>query len=92
LHNTTYNKNSKKFLIQKVNMKNKKAYEKWKLEIDFQGVKPLKFMEFHEETNETSKYSIYEIKKENPILKEKVKELENTMLPRPLFANPIAAI
>jgi hypothetical protein len=55
LHHTTYNKNSKKLLIEKVNLKNKKASEKWKSEIDFQGVKPLKFMEFHEETNETLK-------------------------------------
>jgi hypothetical protein len=36
----TYNKNSKKLLIEKVNLKNKKVSEKWKSEIDFQGVKP----------------------------------------------------
>jgi hypothetical protein len=35
-------------LIEKVNLKNKKVSEKWKSEIDFQGVKPSKVMEFHE--------------------------------------------
>jgi len=40
LHHTAYHKSSKKLLIEKVNMKNKKVSEKWKLEIDFQGVAP----------------------------------------------------
>jgi hypothetical protein len=44
LHHATYNKNSKKLLIEKVNLKNKKVSEKWKSEIDFQGVKPLKIV------------------------------------------------
>jgi hypothetical protein len=64
-------------LIEKVNLKNKKVLKKWKSEIDFQGVKPSKVMEFHEATSEALKYSIDEIEKENLILKEKVKELEN---------------
>jgi hypothetical protein len=40
LHHVTYHKNSKKLLIEKVNMKNKKVVEKWKSEIDFHGVPP----------------------------------------------------
>jgi len=38
------------------------------------------------------KGSIYDIKKENLVLKEKTKELENDLLPRPLFIGPIIAI
>jgi hypothetical protein len=77
LHHVTFNKSSKKLLIEKVNLKNKKVVEKWNSEIDIQGVKPSKVMEFHEATREALKYSIDEIEKENLILKERVKELEN---------------
>jgi hypothetical protein len=35
LHHTTYDTNSRKLLIEKFNMKNKKVSEKWKSEIDF---------------------------------------------------------
>jgi hypothetical protein len=50
LHHTTDNRNSKKMLIQKVNMKNKKVFEKWNLEIDFNGVAPSKIVQFDEAT------------------------------------------
>jgi hypothetical protein len=40
LHHVAYLKNSKKLLIEKVNMKNKKVSEKWKSKIDFQGGAP----------------------------------------------------
>jgi hypothetical protein len=49
-------------------------------------------MEFHEAIGEALKYSIDEIEKENLILKERVKELENALLPRPLFVEPIVSI
>jgi len=52
----------------------------------------LKFMEFHKEIDKTLKYFINEIKKENPILKEKLKELENALLPRPFSVKPVVAI
>jgi hypothetical protein len=51
----TYNRNSKKMLIEKVNMKNKKVSEKWKSEIDFHGVAPSKIVQFHEATREALK-------------------------------------
>jgi hypothetical protein len=40
LHHTTYNRASKKLLIEKVNTKNKKVSKKWKSTIDFDGVAP----------------------------------------------------
>jgi hypothetical protein len=40
LQHTTYNRSSKKMLIEKVNKKNKKVSEKWKSTIDFNGVAP----------------------------------------------------
>jgi hypothetical protein len=40
LHHTDYNTSSKKLLIEKVNIKNKKVSEKCKSKIDFNGVSP----------------------------------------------------
>jgi hypothetical protein len=56
-------------------MRNKKVSKEWNSQIDFQGVKPLTVMEFHQETSKALMYSIDKIKKDNLILKEKVKEL-----------------
>jgi hypothetical protein len=50
-----------------------------------------KTMEFHESIRESLKYSIDEIEKENMILKERVKEVENALLPRPSFFKLIAS-
>jgi hypothetical protein len=76
-------------LIEKVNMKNKKMSEKWKSKIDFNGVAPSKIVQVHEATEEPLKESISNIEKENLILKEKIKELEATLIPRPLFVEPL---
>jgi hypothetical protein len=50
-----YNINAKKILIEKVNTKNKKVFEKWKSKIDFHRVAPSKIVQFHEETREALK-------------------------------------
>jgi hypothetical protein len=92
LHHMDFNKESKKLLIEKINLKNKKVVEKWNSEIDLQGVKPSKVMQFHEATREALKSSINEIEIENQILKEKIRELENALLLKPLFVEPIATI
>jgi hypothetical protein len=60
-HHTTFNKESKNSLIEKINLKNKKVVEKWNSEIDLQGVTPSKVMQFHEATGEALKSSIDEI-------------------------------
>jgi hypothetical protein len=48
LHQTTFNKISKKLLIEKLKLKDKKVVEKWNSDIDIQGVIPSKVMEFNE--------------------------------------------
>jgi hypothetical protein len=48
LHHTTFNKSSKKLLIEKFNFKNKIVAQKWNSGIDIQGIKHSKVMEFHE--------------------------------------------
>jgi len=58
LHHVSYNKESKKLLIEKLNLKNKKVVEKWNFEIDLHGVLPSKIMQFHEATKGALKSSI----------------------------------
>jgi len=70
-------------------MKSKKIFENWKLEIDFHGAAPSKIVQFHEETREALKEFVGNIEKENLILKEKIKELEETLIPIPLFDKPL---
>jgi hypothetical protein len=78
LHHVAFNKESKKLLIEKINLKNKKVVEKWNSKTDLQGVRPSKGMQFHEATRETLKSLINEIELKNQLLKEKIKELENS--------------
>jgi hypothetical protein len=59
---TTFNKESKKLLIEKINLKNKKVVEKWNSEIDLQGVKPSKVMQFHEATEKHSSPQLMKLK------------------------------
>jgi hypothetical protein len=92
LHHATFNKNSRKLVIEKINAKNKKIQEKWNSEFDFHGVPPSKVIEFHEATGEALKMSIGDIENENSILKDRVRELENALMPPPLFSSPIATI
>jgi hypothetical protein len=73
-------------------MKTIKFSEKWKMEIYFHGVAPSKIVHFHEATKEALKESICNIEKENFILKEKIKELETTLIPKPLFVEPLTTI
>jgi hypothetical protein len=87
LHRAAFNQNSKKLQIEKVNLKNKKVAEKWNSEIDIVGVKPSKVLEFHQATGDALKYSIDEQEKENLVLKRRIKELEDALLPKPLFVN-----
>jgi predicted transcriptional regulator len=89
LHYADYNISSKNLLIEKVNMKNKKMYKKWKLDIDFNGVAPSKIVQFYETTREALKEFVGNIEKENLILKEKIKKLEVSLIPRPFFIGPL---
>jgi len=91
-NHVAFNKQSKKLLIEKINLKNKNFVEKWNSKIDLQRVRPSKFMQFHEAIGEALKLSIDEIEKENQILKEKIKELENALVLKPLFVEPISTI
>jgi hypothetical protein len=70
--------------------KNKKIQEKWSSYFEFKGVTPSRVVEFHEATRESLKISIGDIKNKNSNLKDRVRELENTLMPPPLFGSPIS--
>jgi len=48
-------------------------------------------MQFHDATGEELKESIFDKKKENLFLKERIKELEKALITKPLFVEPIVA-
>ena len=75
-------------LIKNVNTKNKKLAEKWKSTSDFDGFAPSKIVQFHDATGEALKQSISTMEMEKSELKQRIKELEATLIPRPLFAEP----
>jgi hypothetical protein len=49
-------------------------------------------MKFHEVTREDLKFSNGDIENENAIRKDRVRELENSLMPPPFFSNPITTI
>jgi hypothetical protein len=56
------------------------------------GVFPSKIARMHRATSDALEMSVDEMEAENSMLKERVKELEYTLMPPPIFASPIATI
>jgi hypothetical protein len=50
LHYATFNKKSRKLVIEKSNAKNKNIQEKWNFVFEFYGVPPTKVIELHDAT------------------------------------------
>jgi hypothetical protein len=92
LHHMAYNRETKKLLLEKVNTKNKKSSERWKYSIDLDGVAPSKIAYFHGATGDALKQSIDKMEKENLELKKRVKELEVSLVPTPLFPEPLSSM
>jgi hypothetical protein len=92
LHHVTYNRETKKLLLEKVNTKNKKSSERWKYSIDLDGVAPSKIADFHGATGDALRQSIDNMEKENSELKKRIKELEVALVPGPLFPEPLSSI
>jgi hypothetical protein len=55
-------------------------------------VKPSKVLEFHKALMDALKFSINDQQKENLVLNKRTKELEDALLPQPLFIEPIYVI
>ena len=89
LHKATYNHETKKLLLEKTNTKNKKSPERWKYLIDLYGVSPSKIADFHGATGDALKQSIDKMERDNLELNKRVKELEFSFVPSPLFTKPL---
>jgi hypothetical protein len=62
LHHAAYNKESKKLLIEKINLKNKKVVEKWNSEIDLHGVNPQRSCNFMKQPEKHSSPQLVKLK------------------------------
>jgi hypothetical protein len=78
--------------IEKVHVQNKKITKKWNSEVDVFGVGPSGLLKLHITTGDTLAHSISEQELENIKLKKRISELEDTLSPRPLFAEPLSII
>jgi len=81
LNHMAYNHETEKLISEKVNTKNKSSLERWKYSIDFDGVAPLKNVNFPEATKDALKQSIDNMEEENSELKRRIKELEFLLVP-----------
>jgi hypothetical protein len=79
-------------VFEKFHSENKKIQGKSSLEFDLNGVPPSKSVRIHEVIEEALKMSVDEMENENATLKDKIKELEITLMHPPIFLSPIAKI
>jgi hypothetical protein len=62
------------------------------LEPDLNGVPLYKIVHIHDAMGKALNMSVGEMENENVILKERIRELENALMPPPIFSNPIATM
>jgi hypothetical protein len=79
---------SKKLIIEKRDVKNKKG--KYRSEVDLANMQPSQISGLHRETRDALDDSIGVIEAENARLKDQIKELEEALIPMPLLASPLA--
>jgi hypothetical protein len=92
LHYTKYDKQFKKLHIKRFNMKDKKVTRKWSSKIEVRVLKPSRVLNFHQAMGEALAHSIIEHEVENERLKKRVRELEVSLIPNPLFSHPLPMI
>jgi hypothetical protein len=85
-----FDNESKKLIIEKKDVKNKKG--KSHLDINLCNMRPYQISQIHRATGDTLDNSISDIETKNVMLKERIKELEATLMPLPLFATPLAMV
>jgi hypothetical protein len=81
---------SKNLIIEKRDVKNKKG--KSRSEINLRNMRPSQISQIHRETRDALDNSIGSIEADNVRLKERIKELEETLMPLPVLASPLVMI
>jgi nucleoside-triphosphatase THEP1 len=89
-HSTVFDNKSKKIIIENSNVKNKKG--KYRLEINLRNMRPSQVSRIHRAINNAVDDSIGSLEEENTKLKERIKELQETLIPLPFLSIPLAIV
>jgi hypothetical protein len=83
-------KESKKLIIERSDQKNKKG--KSRSEVDLKDMRPPQISKIHRETGDAIDDSINGLEVENAKLKERIGELENSLMPLPILQSPFSMV
>jgi hypothetical protein len=83
-----FERESKKMIIEKRDVKNKKG--KYHSEVDLENMRPSQISGLHKATRDALHDFIGVIEAENARLKDQIKELEEDFIPMPLLSSPLA--
>jgi hypothetical protein len=89
VQNASFDKESKKLVFERTT---KSKSGKLRTTIDTQDMLPSKLSSIHRVTGDTLDVSITHMEEENTQLKERIKELEATLMPPPILASHVAMI
>jgi hypothetical protein len=85
-----FDRESKKLIIEKSDVKNKKG--KSHLEVDLRDMRPSQISRIHREIGDALDDSIGGLEVENTKLKERIKELEDSLMHLPLLSSPLIVV
>jgi hypothetical protein len=85
-----FDRESKKLIIEKGDVKNKKG--KSHSEVDLRDMRPSQISRIHRATGDALDDSIGGLEAKNTKLKERIKELEDTLMPLPLLSSPLTIV
>jgi hypothetical protein len=83
-------KESKKLIVERSDQKNKKG--KSRSEVNLKDMRPSQISKIHRETGDALDDSIDGLEAENAKLKERIKELENALMPLPILESPLSMV
>lgn len=89
LHCDFYKKHTRKLILQCICVKGKQVIDKWSLEIEIKNANHNDVRELHRATNKSLSCTVVDQEKEKTSLKQRIAELEDALIPCPLFYKPI---
>jgi hypothetical protein len=89
-HSVVFDNESKKLIIERSDVKNKK--EKYRSEVDLINMWPSQISKFHIVIRDSLDDSIGSLEAENMKLKQRIKELGDTLMPLPLLSIPLTIV
>jgi len=86
-HSVVFDSESKKLIIEKSDVKNKEG--KSHVEVNLTNMRPSQISRLHKAIGDALDNSIGGLEEENIKLNERIKELQENLIPLPLLANPL---